>query len=78
MQDITEEMRQVLAESTGEEQSEIVLDVERIILDDRHYAELCTQAEVEYGGVILLNDYKYNDSGRTPAVCARFPGGWYF
>ena len=63
VQDITEEMRQVLAESTGEEQSEIVLDVERIILDDRHYAELCTQAEVEYGGVILLNDYKYNDSG---------------
>lgn len=56
-------MRQVLAEGSGEEQPEIILDVERIILDDRHYAELCAHAGAAYGGVILLNDYKYNDSG---------------
>lgn len=61
--DITEEMRQVLAEKYGEEQAEINLGVERIILDDRHYGELCEQAGTAYGGVILLNDYKYNDNG---------------
>lgn len=61
--DITEEMRQVLAEKYGEEQAEINLGVERIILDDRHYGELCEQAGTAYGGVILLNDYKYNDKG---------------
>ena len=61
--DITEEMRQVLAEGSGEKQPEIILEVERIILDDGHYGELCEQAGVAYGGVILLNDYKYNDNG---------------
>lgn len=61
--DITEEMRQVLAAEYGEEQPEIILEVERIILDDRHYGELCEQAGTAYGGVILLNDYKYNDNG---------------
>lgn len=62
-QDITEEMWQVLSEEYKEGQSEIVLEVERIILDDKHYSELCTQAGIEYGGNILLNDYKYNDNG---------------
>lgn len=62
-QDVTEELRQVLVEGSGEEQPEYVLDVERIILDDRHYADLCAQAGAAYGGVILLNDYKYNDNG---------------
>lgn len=61
--DITEEMRQVLAEGSGEKQPEIILEVERIILDDGHYGELCEQAGAAYGGVILLNDYKYNDNG---------------
>lgn len=63
VRDVTEEMRQVLAEKYGEEQAEIILEVERIILDDRHYGELCEQAGTAYGGVILLNDYKYNDKG---------------
>ena len=62
-QDITEDMRQVLSEEYKEGQSEIVLEVERIILDDKHYSELCAQAGIGYGGIILLNDYKYNDNG---------------
>ncbi len=62
-QEITEEMRHVLTDGSGEEQPEIILEVERIILDDRHYGELCEQAGTAYGGVILLNDYKYNDNG---------------
>lgn len=62
-QDLTEDMRQVLTDESGEAQTEVILDVERIILDDKHYRELCTQAGVAYGGVILLNDYKYNDKG---------------
>lgn len=62
-QDITEDMWRVLSDQYGEGQSEIVLDVERIILDDQHYSELCVQAGIECGGVILLNDYQYNDKG---------------
>lgn len=62
-QEITEEMRHVLTDGSGEEQPEIILEVERIILDDRHYGELCEQAGTAHGGVILLNDYKYNDNG---------------
>ncbi|MDE6320054.1 MAG: ABC transporter permease [Lachnospiraceae bacterium] len=62
-QDITEDMRQVLSDEYDEGQSEIVLDVERIILDDMHYSELCALAGIDYGGIILLNDYKYNDNG---------------
>lgn len=61
--DVTEDMRRVLSERYGEEQTEIVLEVERIILDDRHYAKLCAQAGIEEGGILLLNDYKYNDNG---------------
>ncbi len=62
-QDLTEDMRQVLSDESGEEQAEIILEVERIILDEKHYGELCAQAGAVYGGVILLNDYKYNDNG---------------
>ena len=29
----------------------------------KHYRKLCKQAGVEYGGILLLNDYKYNDRG---------------
>lgn len=64
-QELTDEMLQALSASGQyrEEQPEIILDVERILLDDRHYKELCAQAGIPYGGVILLNDYKYNDHG---------------
>lgn len=61
-QDLTKEMRQVLADDEGG-QSEIILEVERIILDDEHYGELCEKAGIAYGGIILLNDYRYNDNG---------------
>lgn len=62
-QDITGDMRQVLSGQYDEDQPEIILEVGRIILDDEHYRELCRQAKAPYGGVILLNDYKYNDNG---------------
>lgn len=61
-QDLTKEMRQVLADDDGG-QSEVILEVERIILDDKHYGELCEKAGIAYGGTILLNDYRYNDNG---------------
>lgn len=62
-QDLTKEMRQVLADGADGGQSEIILEVERIILDDKHYGELCERVGIAYGGTILLNDYKYNDNG---------------
>lgn len=61
-QDLTEDMQKVLSRESGEK-PEIMLDVERIILDDTHYREVCAQAGTDYGGIILLNDYKYNDKG---------------
>lgn len=62
-QDLTEEMRRTLVDDDDGGKSEIILEVERIILDDKHYGELCAQAGIAYGGTILLNDYKYNDNG---------------
>lgn len=62
-QDLTEEMRKALADDNDGEPSEMILEVERIILDDRHYGELCAQAGIAYGGTILLNEYRYNDNG---------------
>ncbi len=62
-QDLTEEMRRVIADGDDAGQSGTVLEVERIILDEKHYDELCAQARVAKGGTILLNDYQYNDNG---------------
>lgn len=62
-QELTEEMRQAIADAHEEGQEDVILEVERIILDDRHYGELCKQAGIAYGGTILLNDYQYNDDG---------------
>lgn len=63
-QDLTEEMRRVLADDDDNGgRLEIILEVERIILDDKHYGELCAQAGIACGGAILLNDYQYNDNG---------------
>lgn len=62
-QELTEEMQKALSDEISEKDSEIMLDVERIILDEKHYRELCQQAGIEYGGVLLINDYKYNDRG---------------
>lgn len=61
-QDLTEEMRQAIA-NDDEGRSETILEVERIILDDKHYGELCAQLGIAKGGTILLNDYQYNDKG---------------
>lgn len=62
-EDLTSEMQKALEEEITEEHGEMLLDVERIILDEKHYRKLCKQAGVEYGGILLLNDYKYNDRG---------------
>ena len=61
-QDLTEEMRQAIA-NDEEGRSETILEVERIILDEKHYGELCAQLGIAKGGTILLNDYQYNDKG---------------
>lgn len=49
-QDLTEEMRQAIATEDDEGRSEIILEVERIILDDKHYGELCAQLGIATGG----------------------------
>lgn len=65
---LTPEVQKALEKEITEENGELLLDVERIILDEKHYRELCQQAGVEYGGILLLNDYKYNDHGTEKHV----------
>ena len=62
-EDLTTEMQKALEKEIAEEHGEMLLDVERIVMDKKHYRELCQQAGVKYGGILLLNDYKYNDHG---------------
>lgn len=67
-EELTPEVQKALEKEITEENGELLLDVERIILDEKHYRELCQQAGVEYGGILLLNDYKYNDHGTEKHV----------
>ncbi len=72
MHELTEEMQRIVEEDQEEKSPEIILDVERIVLDQKHYKELCRKTGVEYGSIFLLNDYKYNDHG-TERHIAPFP-----
>ena len=81
--ELTEEMREAWeyqnagessgqAETEGEKEGEprYELPVEIIIIDEKHYGEICRQAGAEYGGTILVNDYKYNDHGTERHIAA--------
>lgn len=61
-------------ESTGKSGAEAgakyELPVEIIIIDEKHYREVCEQAGTAYGGTILVNDYKYNDHGTERHIAA--------
>lgn len=66
---ITKQMREVLdnrseADQHGFDRSEYELEVEIIIVDEKHYGEICDRADAGYGDAILINDYKYNDNGK--------------
>lgn len=61
--EITGQMREALAGQEKEKRPEHTLKVEINIIDEGHYREVCRLAGAEYGAVILLNDYKYNDRG---------------
>ena len=75
--EITEEMKAVWAyqnspERSGREAEELryELPVEIIILDKKHYGEICERAGAAYGAAILVNDYKYNDHGTERHIAA--------
>ncbi len=70
--ELTEEMQNALAGQVQDGQTRIQLEVERIILDNRHYRELCQLAGAPWGSNILLNDYTYNDRG-TKRHISPFP-----
>ena len=66
---ITKQMREVLdnrseADQLGFDRSEYELEVEIIIVDEKHYGEICDRADAGYGDAILINDYTYNDNGK--------------
>ena len=65
---ITTEMKEALAYldaggKSGEKEPRYELSVEIIVIDEKHYKEICGRAGAEYGAAILVNDYKYNDHG---------------
>ncbi len=71
--EITPELREMLQEQDAEcllteKQPEYELEVEIIIIDEAHYREICEKAGAEYGDVVLVNDYKYNDRGKEKHI----------
>ena len=45
------------SDDSGETRTEIVS------VDDELYKKLCDRAGAEYGSILLLNTYQYNDNG---------------
>lgn len=65
---ITTEMKEALAYldaggKSEEKEPRYELSVEIIVIDEKHYREICGRTGAEYGAAILVNDYKYNDHG---------------
>lgn len=72
---ITTEMKEALAYldaggKSGEKEPRYELSVEIIVIDEKHYKEICGRAGAEYGAAILVNDYKYNDHGTEKHIPA--------
>ena len=59
-----------VGEKSGVGKPRYELSVEIIILDKKHYGEICERAGAAYGGTILVNDYKYNDHGTERHIAA--------
>lgn len=61
---LTEDMLQVpkFSDDNGETRTEIVS------VDDELYKKLCDRAGAEYGSILLLNTYQYNDSGEYVSI----------
>ena len=68
-EELTPEVQKALEKEITEENGELLLMWRGVILDGKAITrELCQQAGVEYGGILLLNDYKYNDHGTEKHV----------
>lgn len=63
---LTEDMLQVpnFSDDNGETRTEIVS------VDDVLYKKLCDRAGAEYGSILLLNTYQYNDNGEYVSIKA--------
>ena len=61
---LTEDMLQVpkFSDDSGETRTEIVS------VDDELYKKLCDRAGAEYGSILLLNTYQYNDNGEYTSI----------
>ena len=61
---LTEDMLQVpkFSDDNGETRTEIVS------VDDELYKKLCDRAGAEYGSILLLNTYQYNDNGEYVSI----------
>ena len=61
---LTEDMLQVpnFSDDNGETRTEIVS------VDDVLYKKLCDRAGAEYGSILLLNTYQYNDNGEYVSI----------
>ena len=61
---LTEDMLQVpkFSDDSGETRTEIVS------VDDELYKKLCDRAGAEYGSILLLNTYQYNDNGEYVSI----------
>ena len=61
---LTEDMLQVpkFSDDNGETRTEIVS------VDDELYKKLCDRAGAEYGSILLLNTYQYNDNGEYTSI----------
>ncbi|MDD3404403.1 MAG: FtsX-like permease family protein [Hespellia sp.] len=64
-EDLTSEMKEAL---TYENLSAEELPVEITTLDHENYQKLCEKAGVDYGSIILLNQYSYNKDGEETQV----------
>ena len=61
---LTEDMLQVpkFSDDSGETRTEIVS------VDNELYKKLCDRAGAEYGSILLLNTYQYNDNGEYVSI----------
>ena len=61
---LTEDMLQVpkFSDDNGETRTEIVS------VDEKLYKKLCDRAGTEYGSILLLNTYQYNDNGEYVSI----------
>lgn len=71
---VTAQMLAALEYEADLEQPVYVVNATMIMIDQKHYEEICKQAGVEPGATILINYYQYNHKGTLEGVVP-FPEG---